>query len=762
MIITQDNRKVVSSHNFDSVKCTIDAEDMRYVASLLRNNYSNTQLAVVREVSANALDANAEANASRPIEVKVPTTMNPTFAVRDFGGGLSEEDVFGLYSKYGKSTKRESNNYIGAFGIGKFAPLSYGDNFTCVSYHNGKKATYNIFVNEDDDTKISRIGDHVPTNEPTGLSIEVAVADNDVSSFKEIVKEFFTFFSDDEMPKFIGAEENFITKPKNLLASKTDDWFFVETENNYYRSNAQVIMGRVAYKIDPNSIQVENYISDQSYQQIAKQLLSENSFYLRVPLGSVKLHHSRESLEYNKSTQKELCRLLYIACKDIQVIAKEKLQDSTCLWNAKMNYAQVVNALPYQMKRVFENSFEWEGIKISSPNFNRDYKYHDDLIITRSEKESDNSSRNGFKLKSQKTSNIYCTENTLILIQDLESPHGNNLRVRTLMNEDDSLKEVYTIRAKNKDAEDYLWEIQGLNFYKVSKKLIKFTSNVEKEKIVRNKVSGNKSRASIPLFKMITEKNYGYRNADYWQNVSDPINSLELDNVEGSIDGKLVYVPIKNYKIDHENGFDLDKVYGMYQGVRSSDKDNTERKNLVLFGVRASDVKKLDDDIWVSFFDIYLDICKKIVEENFVVADTAHKKWELQSADTELSNHHYDLAHLFENQTLELRLPSSHLINLVQNDFKLLDFEFENGTRKIVNALNYIRVSDKEWIEEKFDAYNSEIVNNRCKDMKAKYPLLVVIGKSINGRWTDLDADNESVDNKMIRDYISLCDGVGD
>ena len=260
---------------------------MRYVASLLRNNYSNTQLAVVREVSANALDANAEANASRPIEIKVPTSMNPTFAVRDFGGGLSEEDVFGLYSKYGKSTKRESNNYIGAFGIGKFATLSYGDNFTCVSCHNGKKATYNIFVNEDDDTKISRIGDPVPTNEPTGLSIEVAVADNDINSFTQIVQEFFTFFSDDEMPKFIGVEEDFITKPKNLLASKTDNWFFVNVKNNYYRSNAQVIMGRVAYKLDPHSVQVENYISDENYQQIAKQLLTENSFYLRVPLGSV-------------------------------------------------------------------------------------------------------------------------------------------------------------------------------------------------------------------------------------------------------------------------------------------------------------------------------------------------------------------------------------------------------------------------------------------------------------------------------------------
>ena len=144
MIITEDKKKrVVQSHDFDSVECTIDAEDMRYVASLLRNNYSNPSLAVVREITANGLDANIEAKSKRRVEVTIPTRMNPSFRVRDFGSGLSQEDVFGLYSKYGKSTKRTSNSYIGAFGIGKFAPLSYGNNFTCVSYHGGKKTSYN-------------------------------------------------------------------------------------------------------------------------------------------------------------------------------------------------------------------------------------------------------------------------------------------------------------------------------------------------------------------------------------------------------------------------------------------------------------------------------------------------------------------------------------------------------------------------------------------------------------------------------------------
>ena len=447
MIITQENRKVVASKNFDSVNCTIDAEDMRYVASLLRNNYSNTQLAVIREISANALDANIEANATRRIEVKLPTSMNPTFAVRDFGGGLSQEDVFGLYSKYGKSTKRESNNYIGAFGIGKFAPLSYGDNFTCVSYHNGKKATYNIFVNEDDDTKISRIGDPVPTDEPTGLSIEVAVADNDVNSFRETSQNFFQFFPSHEMPYFIGVEDDFIKPQEKVLASDTDDWFFLNQQHHSYYGNGHIVMGRVAYKIEPSSIQVENYISDDSSRRIVETLLNDRNFYIRLPLGSVKLHHSRESLEYNKSTQKSLCKAFYQASKEIQEIAKEKLQDSTCLYNARQNFAQVVNALPYQIKEIFKSSFEWNDIRIESPTFDREYRFQDNLIISHYEKEKDNSARNNFKLKHNKTSRIYAQKNTLLLVQDLASSHGNNLRVRTLMNEDADLENVDARRA---------------------------------------------------------------------------------------------------------------------------------------------------------------------------------------------------------------------------------------------------------------------------------------------------------------------------
>ena len=61
---------------------------------------------------------------------------------------------------------------------------------------------------------------------------------------------------------------------------------------------------------------------------------------------------------------------------------------------------KIINALPYQIRTIFENSFEWNGIKIDSFYFARDYQLAEDLILTHYlEKIEDKDSRNGFKVK---------------------------------------------------------------------------------------------------------------------------------------------------------------------------------------------------------------------------------------------------------------------------------------------------------------------------------------------------------------------------
>ena len=740
MIITQERKKVVQSHDFDSVNCTIDAEDMRYVASLLRNNYSNTRLAVVREVTANALDANLEANSDRQIEIKLPTKMNPTFAVRDFGGGLSQEDVFGLYSKYGKSTKRTSNNYIGAFGIGKFAPLSYGENFTCVSYNGGMKSSYNIFVNDDDDTKIVRLFEE-PSSEPTGLSIEVAVSDDDISKFQEVVQDFFRFFSADEMPKFIGVEEDFIKAPEYVLKDDNDEWFFLKDDNNYYNRTAHVIMGRVSYPLDRGSMSVENYISDDGKVNLINQLLTESNFYIRVPVGSVKLHHSRESLEYNKSTQKEICAQLLKASNSVQDIAKAKLADSEDLWDAKRNYAKVINALPYSIKRILENSFEWKGVSIESPMFQVEYKMQDNIRIQESSKIYDSNSRNGFKVQTKVTSRAYCQDKSMFLIHDIDSSHGNNLRVRTLMNEDSDLEVVYIITPMNKLGDAHMK--QEWHFDKIDAKHIARTSIVEKEKVIKTKVSGSTSRANVALFKM-NKSSRVHRNSDYWVNAE--VNS-DLDKVEGSIDGKLLYVPIKNSKIDHDR-FELNDVQYKLINIVNCAEDNSQEKTIELFGVRTGDIKKLDKDVWVSFFDYYVDYSKNVIKKNkkesIVFADNR-----VYNGSTRLGKLGYNIGRILQNTNFKHELPKDHLVTICHNSWNTFQGNIDNVVRE---AYLYLSVSNQNWLDIHVKpSMTKDEVEDCFETLNKNYPCLEMMSQAVSS-WGDLD------ELPIILEYITLCD----
>ena len=63
MIIKSKNQNITKSADFKEKSCSIDAEDMRYIASLLRNNYSNPLLATIREIIAAMKEANRDIKA---------------------------------------------------------------------------------------------------------------------------------------------------------------------------------------------------------------------------------------------------------------------------------------------------------------------------------------------------------------------------------------------------------------------------------------------------------------------------------------------------------------------------------------------------------------------------------------------------------------------------------------------------------------------------------------------------------------------------
>ena len=364
MKILVADRIVATSHDFPTVNCSIDAEDMRYISSLLRNNYSNTILATIRETYANAVDANKENNLSPElIEVKSPNSIDQTFSVRDYGCGLSRDQIFNLYSKFGKSTKRGSDLSIGGFGIGRFAPLSYKDSFTVTSYHNGNKSIYSLYISEDNDTKIDEVFSE-PTSEHNGICISVGVAKNDLTKFNEEISSFFSNF--EVLPTFLNIQTH-IVKPQ-IVASGAD-WQIRKSFNghsNFSIGEQGIVMGGIYYPINPELI---DFKSDEYYAW-TKHL---NKLVFIADIGSVSLHHSRETLEYNKTTKAYLKSRYQAFCKEFTDSIKNKIAQFDCLRDAMSYYKDINHTFPRKAfdKLESQDVFVFKDYKITNFNFNR-------------------------------------------------------------------------------------------------------------------------------------------------------------------------------------------------------------------------------------------------------------------------------------------------------------------------------------------------------------------------------------------------------
>src|SRR5690349_8174125 len=102
----------------ESVKMSFDENSLGFLADVLINLYSDKEMAVIREYSTNARDSHIEAGVDRPIEVTTPSGLSFFLRIKDYGVGLSKEDIIKIYSKYGASTKRYTNKQGGMLGLG--------------------------------------------------------------------------------------------------------------------------------------------------------------------------------------------------------------------------------------------------------------------------------------------------------------------------------------------------------------------------------------------------------------------------------------------------------------------------------------------------------------------------------------------------------------------------------------------------------------------------------------------------------------------
>jgi hypothetical protein len=251
--------------------------------------YANKVKAIIRELSCNAVDSHiAAGKQSTPFDVHLPNQLEPWFSIRDYGTGLTHEQVTQIYTTYFESTKTNSNEFIGALGLGSKSPFSYTDNFTVTAIRDGVKGIYSAFINGSGVPSIALMMTE-DTTEPAGVEVKFSVNDRyDFDKFRQEARNVYRYFK--LLPVVTGYADFKIDVPeyesKDIVPG-------VSQFKGSNRSGTVAIMGNIAYPVDiPQADQVLGDLRN----------LLQCNLELNFAIGELDFQASREGLSYIPQT----------------------------------------------------------------------------------------------------------------------------------------------------------------------------------------------------------------------------------------------------------------------------------------------------------------------------------------------------------------------------------------------------------------------------------------------------------------------------
>lgn len=275
MIVNNSGITTEGSIQGKVVNMTVDLDAMGHIMGVLTNLYSDAEYACIREIATNARDSHIAAGIGRPIEVSLPHDLSPFLRIRDYGLGLYEDDIVEIYSRYGASTKRDSNEFVGMLGLGCKSPLAYTSQFTLVGVKDGIKTTV-IISRSDTGGGNMTVLDPIETDEPNG--VEVSIPAKKENSMADKAADFFRFWEPGTV--LVDGKE-----PARIEGLKISDDMMIVLDGKL--DHDVIVMGDVPYPVS-------------EYKAIAS--LNQNAHVVAwVPIGSVDFVPAREALEYDSA-----------------------------------------------------------------------------------------------------------------------------------------------------------------------------------------------------------------------------------------------------------------------------------------------------------------------------------------------------------------------------------------------------------------------------------------------------------------------------
>ena len=308
MILENKESSVVAIGDIQENEVGIDAKNLSHIITILSSNlYSNPEESFLRETISNAWDSHIEAGSSEPIVLSILKNINNknlcTISIRDFGTGISPDRFKEIYLNIGSSTKRDSNSYIGAFGIGRFSALSCSNVVHITSYYEGYAYSY-IMMKNNDKINIDLINTEL-TAEHNG--VDVKITNVFVSKYLDALPKLHY------MPNlYLNTNFEYSFNNRKILKYKN---FYAGAF--YNKTDCHVLLGNVVYELD--LFKFSEYCSNFSYYRDIFKYIEP-----KFEIGELDVTPNRESLMYTDRTLDAVREKLKNVVSELKSICKEQ------------------------------------------------------------------------------------------------------------------------------------------------------------------------------------------------------------------------------------------------------------------------------------------------------------------------------------------------------------------------------------------------------------------------------------------------------
>lgn len=307
MIIDTSQGNVETYGDIKEFKTSIDPKNLEFITTLLSSNlYSDPEQSFIREIVSNAWDSHVEAGTTdTPVIIKLCRSSynDNSITIRDYGTGISPERFKEIYCNIGSSTKRDSNEFIGGFGIGKYSALACSNSVYITSYYEGI-AYYYVMVKNGNAITTNLLMEK-PTTEKNGVEITI----KNIKSLDPYIKalDYIVFFPN----IYIDGYGDKINSAKLKR--------FTNFAAASIRIASRLLLGNVLYPCNDSMLDTEasDFLHD----------LMNTGIVIKFDVGEINITPNRENIIYTSDTIKKINERVLAAKKELFDIIKSKLKE---------------------------------------------------------------------------------------------------------------------------------------------------------------------------------------------------------------------------------------------------------------------------------------------------------------------------------------------------------------------------------------------------------------------------------------------------